>query len=397
MNNQKKDILFILNNLHCGGAEKALISLLHTIDYTHYSVDLLLFKQEGLFLNQLPKQVNLLPEPNNYKYFDMSIKTAILDNLKKGNFNVIYHRILAGFLFKTEKNKALAEQKLWKYLSKTLSPLPKKYDAAIGYLEKTPNYFCVDKVNAKTKIGFIHNDYDMLKMDVTFDYEYIEKFDQVFTVSDTCKHILVKNFPEFAAKFNVMYNIVSAKTIEALANDKISLDNQHKTIITVGRLNKQKGYELAIEACSLLKKARVSVKWYVLGEGEEREPLEKLIKDYDLEDTFFLKGIIENPYPYIKAADVYVQTSRFEGKSIAIDEAKILNKPIVVTSFDTVYDQITHLQNGFIVPLEPTAIAQGIITVFQDYQLRKTIIANLENEQKGNEDEINKILEVIER
>lgn len=396
MHNQKKDILFILNNLHCGGAEKALISLLQTIDYAHYTVDLLLFKQEGLFLNQIPKEVNLLPEPKNYRYFDMSIKTAIIDNLKKGNFKVIYHRILAGFLFKSEKNKALAEQKLWNYLGKTLSPLPKKYDAAIGYLEKTPNYFCIDKVNAKTKIGFIHNDYEMLKMDASLDYNYMKKFDKVFTVSETCKTILIKNFPEFSAKFDVMYNIVSGKTIESLANEGIQLANPHKTIVTVGRLNKQKGYELAIEACSLLKKQGVSLKWYVLGEGEERETLEKLIHDFDVEDSFILKGIIENPYPYVKTADIYVQTSRFEGKSIAIDEAKILNKPIVVTAFDTVYDQITHLHNGFIVPLNPIDIANGIKNVLEDHDLRNSLVVNLQNEKKGNEEEINKILAIIE-
>jgi len=395
MHNQKKDIFFVLNNLHVGGAEKALISLLQTIDYAHYTVDLLLFKQEGLFLNQLPKEVHLLPEPINYKYFDMSIKTAILENLKKGNFKVIYYRILAGFLFKSEKNKALAEQKLWSYLGKTLSPLPKKYYAAVGYLEKTPNYYCIDKVTAKTKIGFIHNDYEMLKMDATIDYEYMKKFDKVFTVSETCKAILIKNFPDFTSKFDVMFNIVSGKTIHALANEKINFDNQHKTIVTVGRLNKQKGYELAIEACSLLKKQGISLKWYVLGEGEERETLEKLIFEFDVEDSFILKGIIENPYPYVKAADVYVQTSRFEGKSIAIDEAKILNKPIVVTAFDTVYDQITHLQNGLIVPLEPIAIANVIQKLLEDEVLSQVLVTNLENERKGNEEEINKILAVI--
>jgi len=397
MTNQKREILFILNNLDCGGAEKALISLLQAIDYSNYSVDLLLFNQKGLFLNQIPKEVNLLPEPKNYKYFDMSIKTAILDNLKKGNFNVIFNRILAGFLFKSENNKALAEQKLWNYLGKTLSPLPKKYDAAIGYLEKTPNYFCIDKVTAKTKIGFIHNDYEMLKMDAEIDYEYMEKFDKVFTVSETCKDILIKNFPEFATKFAVMYNIVSGKTIESLANEKISLEKQYKTIVTVGRLNQQKGYELAIEACSLLKKQGIPIKWYALGEGEERAALEKLIKEFDVVDSFLLKGIVENPYPYVKAADVYVQTSRFEGKSIAIDEAKILNKPIVVTAFDTVYDQINHKQNGLIVPLLSKDIANAIQLLLDDEQLRNSLVSNLQNEQKGNEEEINKLLEVIEK
>jgi len=168
----KKDVLFIMNNLTCGGAEKALISLLQTMDYSRYNVDLYLFKKEGLFMSQLPKEVNLLPEPEFYTYFDMSIKTAVLTNLKSGNLKVVWNRIMAGYLFKTEKNPAVKEQKLWKYLGPCIEPLDKKYDAAIGFLEKTPNYFCADKVQAKVKIGFVNNDYEKLGLDPSIDVPY---------------------------------------------------------------------------------------------------------------------------------------------------------------------------------------------------------------------------------
>ena len=170
----KKKLLFIMNDLSCGGAEKALVSLLNTLDYNLFEVDLFLFKKEGLFLNQVPTEVNILPAPINYPYFDMSIGRAISKNLKSGNFKVILNRLLAGYIYKTTKTKAIAEQKSWKYLRKVLIPLEKKYDVAIGYLEKRPNYFCVDKVNATKKIGFIHNDYNKLKMNAIFDLPYFK-------------------------------------------------------------------------------------------------------------------------------------------------------------------------------------------------------------------------------
>src|SRR4051794_31400716 len=168
----KKNILFVMNNLTCGGAEKALISVLETIDYSMYSVDLFLFKHEGLFFSKIPKQVNLLKEPFEYKYFDMSIKTAIVDSIKKGRMDIALLRLCAGFIFRKEKNRARCEQRVWRYISKTLKNINKKYDAAIGFLEKNPIYFCIDKVNASKKIGFIHTDYDKLKMDPNIDIKY---------------------------------------------------------------------------------------------------------------------------------------------------------------------------------------------------------------------------------
>jgi len=111
MNNPKKELLFVMNNLHCGGAEKALTSLLSSFDYTKYNVDLLLFKKEGLFLNQVPKEVTILPEPQGYHYFDMSLKKAIIQNLRKGRFALIFNRICAGLVLKTQKTNRLPNKK----------------------------------------------------------------------------------------------------------------------------------------------------------------------------------------------------------------------------------------------------------------------------------------------
>ena len=88
-------------------------------------------------------------------------------------------------------------------------------------------------------------------------------------------------------------------------------------------------FDIAIKAAAILVKKGYTIKWYVLGEGEERNTLEQSIKEHNLIANFILLGIKENPYPYINNATIYVQPSRFEGKSLAIDEAKILHKPIL--------------------------------------------------------------------
>lgn len=387
----KKNILFIMSNLECGGAEKALISMLEVFDYSKYNVDLLLFNQKGIFLNKVPKEVNILEEPFGYKYYDMSSKQAITDLLSKGKIKDVVRRLVSMFIYKVEKDSSRCNQRVWKYISNMFGKLEKEYDVAIGYLEGHPIYYCIDNVKAKKKIGFIHNDYDKLGLNPIGDRYYFKYLDKIVTVSNECAEVLKHRFPEYKDRVEIMHNIVSPKVIENMSLENIDLKKENITLVTVGRLNKQKGYDLAIEACKLLIDNGYDLKWYVIGEGNERQELERLIKNYNLEEKFILLGLKENPYPYIKQADIYVQTSRFEGKSIAIDEAKILHKPIVVTNFTTVKDQIHDGINGLIADLDSRAIYKEIEKLIINDRLKETLVQNLIQEYLGNEYEINKL------
>ncbi|PGT96257.1 MULTISPECIES: glycosyltransferase [Bacillus] len=396
----KKKILFIINNLNCGGAEKALVSLLENMNYSMYNVDLFLFKHEGVFFNKIPKQVNLLEEQLEYQYFDMPIKKAIVECIKSRRVDVAVARICAGYIFKSEKNRTRCEQRVWKYLSKGLKHLDQNYDVAIGYLEKSPIYFVVDKVKAKKKIGWIHTNYSNSGMDCNFDNVYFEQLDNIITVSEECAKSLEENFEHLKYKIKSIYNIVSPNLISELSNvnsiDNCMSDKSYVNILTVARLSSEKGIDMAIESCKQLVNKGYKIRWYVLGEGREREALEKRIESEKLEGVFKLLGIKENPYPYIRESDIYVQPSRYEGKSIAIDEAKILQKPIVVTNFSTAKDQIRNEENGVIVEMDSTAIFNGIKRIIDDGNLRDRLINNLSKENLGTESEIEKIYELIE-
>lgn len=387
----KKSVLFVMNNLRCGGAEKALISLLETIDYSAYEVDLFLLKHDGLFMSKIPAQVNLLAEPPEYSYYDMPAKRAALDCLKRGKWGVALNRMRAGAIYKTEADSVRCEQRVWKYIARSLADIRKPYDIAVGYLEKNPIYFCIDKVNARKKIGFIHNDYDKLGMDPRLDEPYFAKLDHLVTVSEECGHILRSRFPALASKVEVMHNIVSPAAITKLSQEPVDWKGKAIKLVSVGRLNRQKGFELAVESCKELVSRGYPVEWYIIGEGEERGRLEQMVDEYGLRGVFVLHGMKENPYPYMKEADIYVQPSRFEGKSIAIDEAKILGKPIVVTNFNTAKDQITDRQNGLIVDMNPQSVFAGIRSLIDDEQLRHRLSDNLSREALGTESEINKL------
>jgi len=386
----KKKLLFVMNNLHCGGAENSLVSMLQFLDYTKYDVHLLLFKKEGFFLNNIPKAVVVLDPIIEFTYFDGPFLKTILKAILKFRFDIVFARI-ALVLLKNEKNKAAREQKFWKYLSFCLPKLKGNYDVAIGFLEKTPNYYVVDKVSAKKKIGFIRTDYQAMGMLSSIDLPYFEKLHYILTNSINAQNSLLKIFPKFSYKIAMIENFFSEETINFMSKENIELPQSDLNIVSIGRLHEVKGFDLAIEACSYIVQSGINVKWYVLGEGLERNNLTELINKYNLKNNFILLGLKDNPYPYLKLADIYAQTSLFEGKSRAVEEAKILKKLILVTNYPSVKDQITHLVNGYVVGLDAKEIANGIIVLFKDQILKKALQTNL----KLNLIDNNKHLDVL--
>ncbi|MFD0961405.1 glycosyltransferase [Paenibacillus chungangensis] len=397
----KKKLLFIIPSLAAGGGERSLINLLSYIDYEQYEVDLHLMNHEGIFLELLPGEVNLLPLSEGYLRFSQPIGRSVADHLKQGELSLALNRMLFSLNNRARGNVSVKEQAGWKYVSPSLRNLQHEYDAAIGYLEKSSIYFCVDKVKAKKKIGWIHNDYDKLGMNPSFDNRYFGGLDHIVTVSEECACVLKRRFPQYQHKVSVLYNIISPTMINnmvALTDESMYQRKDNETVVlSIGRLHEQKNFKLAILACKELKDRGCSVQWYVIGEGDERDQLVQLINENNLTSNFHLLGLKTNPYPYIAQADLYVQTSRYEGKSVAIDEAKILKKPIVITNFSTAHDQLADGLEGIIAEMTPTAVANAIEEIISSETLRGKFSANLSRLSLGTEDEINKLYSLIGR
>ncbi|KPL57777.1 glycosyltransferase [Rossellomorea vietnamensis] len=396
----KKNLLFVIPSLEVGGGEKSLVNLLAQIDYDLYNVDLFLFNHSGLFLKLVPQSVRILGMQNNYHVFTQSLIKSICSFILKGKVNMAFNRLMFSTKNRILKNKAISEQYSWRNLSSSLNGLEKQYDLAIGYLEKSSIYFVVDKVIAKKKVGWIHTNYSSSGMDSNFDYSFFKKLDTIVTVSEECRKSIEENFKELEKKIRVIKNIVSPNVIKTLSNEKIYIEDETKNksinIITVARLSYEKGLDLAISACEKLIINGYKVQWMVLGEGKERSKLEELIKAKGLTKNFKLMGNKENPYPFIKNSDIYVQPSRYEGKSIALDEAKILNKPIVTTNFETAVDQILHEVNGLLVDISEQGLFSGVERLLNNKQLRDKFIFNLSKEKLGTEEEISKLYELLE-
>ena len=389
----KKQLLFIMPDLGSGGAEKSLTTLLNLFDYEAYDVDLFLFRRQGLFLPNVPPQVNVTDGGKDYELFDGSASACIKSSIKKLNFSLAANRIKYIAALKSGNKTAT-----WGCIKKVLYRTDKHYDVAVAYLEGNSIYYCVDCVDADVKIGYIHNDYNGLGLDKNFDRRYFEKLDYLVSVSDECVNVLKENFPEYENKIKLMLNIVSPTVLKSLGNDNAEeyKNTKAKKLLTVGRFSSQKGYDMAVAAADILNRKGYDFRWFAIGKGQLEEQIKEQIKSLGLEEKFILLGEKSNPYPYINNCDVYVQPSYFEGKSIAIDEAKIFAKPIVCTSFPTVYDQLTDGETALLAEINAESIAAKIEMLLKDDSLCKTLSDNLKKEKAGNEEEIDKFYQLLE-
>lgn len=395
----KKKLLFVMPSLAAGGGEKSLVTMLSHIDFDRYEVDLFLFSREGIFLDALPKEVRLLDSQSIFDAFMLPLFQSVKTLCASGRIRLAYSRIRYTLRNKFRSGSSVTEQHSWKYMASALDPLEQKYDAAIGFLEKSSTYFCVDKVKADKRIGWVHIDYDKLGMDAEFDKPYFGQLDHIVTVSEECEDILKRRFPECVRKISTIYNIVSPTIIQRLGEqhtgDVYGRRAGETILLTVGRLHAQKGLPIAIEACARLIANGYYIRWFVIGEGEERAALQELIRKYGLEDRFVLLGLRANPYPYIRQCDIYAQPSRFEGKSIAIDEAKIMHKPIVVTNFSTAKDQIRDGVSGLIASMDADGVASAIARLIDKPELAQHLTRELSAEKLGTEEEIHKLYKLV--
>ena len=376
-----------------GGAEKSLISLLYELNPEKYDIDLFLFQHQGKWLSKLPAYVNLLPIPQKYKYFDSSFLETMVENFKKGNLRLMLDRIRFTINNTSQKPPAVKEQINWKFIKNHIEPLQQKYDAAFGFLEKTPNYFVIDKVVAKKKILAVMTDYRALEMDRNIDAPYFQKADAITVLSGESKATLEEVFPEFSNKILLLENMISEKEILSAAQEEINDFPQNEfTIVSVGRLDPVKLHEQGVEVMKELKHRNLKFKWLVIGEGPLKNKVEQRISEYQLQNEILLLGTRENPYPYIKKADVFLHLSKFEGYGIAIAEARILKKCIVLNDFTTASSHIKNGFDGVITSLNPVEIAEEIEKLILDENLRKKYEQNV----SFDKDFAQKILKKIE-
>ena len=375
-----KKIVFVIESLHLGGAEKSLITLLQHLDYQQYDVSLILFNTGGLFLNQVPSEVHIIQKSTP--------QLSILSRL--------YYKILRKLKRATYHNAQL----FWPLIKKEFVLETINYDVGIAYNQGLVSYYVADFIKATKKYAWLNTDYKKAGYNIHFDYPFYEKFDKIIAVSTEAKSSLANELQKVQKEVPIVIikDITDKKRVTDLGNKKqeVSFASNKLNIVTIGRLAKPKGLDLAIASCKILIDKGYAVNWYVVGEGGEREYLENLIKENQLSASFFLLGATENPYTYMKNCDIYVQTSLFEGLGLTVIEASYLNKPIVATNFDTIYGIIQDEETGLIAQMNPESIASKIERLILEESLRTSFSNNLAKlENKDKEESLQKINKLL--
>lgn len=397
----KPRIIILMHYLELGGAEMALIGLLHALDPKRVDVDLFIYSHQGPLMQYIPEWVNLLPEVPAYSVIEKPMTEA----LRKGHAMVVGARVLAKLQHSRYiKNADIKgdDGSIMQYIGDCVTPFlpsinPKiEYDLCISFL--TPHNIGRDKVRAKKRLAWIHTDYSTVHFNAKKELPVWGVYDYIASISNEVTNSFVKTFPSLKNKIIQIENILSNEFVNKRALEfDASTEFQGKlNLLSIGRFCTAKNYDNVPDICRRMIEVGIDLTWYIIGYGGSEALIRQKIQEAGMQERVILLGRKDNPYPYIKACDIYVQPSRYEGKSVTVREAQMLGKPVVVTNYPTAASQINSGVDGVIVPLDNEGCAQGLAEFIQDRELQAKIIDYLKSHDFSGEAEVEKLYQFLD-
>lgn len=350
----KKRVLFINGHLNTGGVEKSLLDILRHIDLERYQVDVLLLEDLGDYVSEVPARINvrLFDLHNTYGTVVGSIKRCI----KEKDWKCLWIRIV--FLL----TKWFGRDKL-KWIRKTIFG-DIEYDCVVGFRPGIATELSAYAVHGKRKLCWWHHGEFNLNEGQAREYLMAcNRMNCVITVSNGCAEMLKQHFPTLREKLIVIPNMLDIADITEKANEYIPYEKQKgiRDIVTVGRLSPEKHVANAVYAAAELKKNEIAeFRWFIVGDGEEKENLERLVIENHLEKQVFFTGKKTNPYPYIKYSDLLVHTSYVESQCLAVLEAMALGVPCVITESIGPKEFAVNEENCILAEKNPGSLVEGI-------------------------------------
>lgn len=368
-----------------GGVEKELLTLLKYFDYSQNEVTvLILYKSDEKIISEIPSEVKVINLDINKDYYCSDVGTIIKRRIKRGKFfeaiSVMIKRLLN--LEVSHTAISLAE----------LNVPNDIYDVAVCFHVHSPIMikYVATKINAKKKIGWMHNDFATSGFRIQNTMKYLNKFDELVAVSNRVKDEFVQLCPAYSGKVSVAHNIVDEDEITTLSlqipEDSYFTD-KHIKLLSIGRFTAQKGFDIAIKIARILRDKGVDFHWYLIGHGDEKKLYTKLISEYKLDDVFIILEEKTNPYPYIANCDIYVQPSRHEAWGLVVHEARVLHKPILISKFAGSDEQIVNGETGYIVPISnQDKFTERLEKLILDQEDRARLETNLRMDSGSKED-----------
>ena len=307
-----------------------------------------------------------------------------------------YHELLTG-------NARKMDSSVFQFVADAVEPyLPPlkflgEYDLAISFM--TPHNIVLNKVYAKKKLAWIHTDYSTIHVNVDKELPVWSGYDNIVSISPDCTRSFLKTFPTLENKIIEIENILSPGFVRSQAS-LLDVSNEMfcdgLKLLSVGRYTTAKNYDNVPDiARRMVLAGFTDFCWYIIGFGADEGLIRQRIVEAGMQDHVILLGKKSNPYPYIKACDIYLQPSRFEGKSVTVREAQILCKPVIVTNYPTSRSQIQDGVDGIIVPMDNDECANGIVGALNNQDLLNSISSYLSAHDYGNECEVERIYALL--
>ena len=398
----KRNILFAIHYLELGGAEISLIGLLKALDYSKVNVDLFVYSHRGELMKEIPAQVNLLPEIPQYAQIERPMKEV----LKDCYWRIALARLRAKRQFAryTRKTHPVDGSAIFAYVARQVTPLlppiqpDKEYDLAVSFL--APHDIVLEKVRARKKVCWVHTDYTKIDIDTDLEGPVWSRFDHIAAVSDAVSEAFLTRFPALREKMVTLPNILSPEWIRSRAeafrvDDEMPQEPGVTRLLSIGRFTVAKNFANVPDICRRIRETGIAIRWYLIGYGGEEDLIRERISEAGMEQDVRILGKKENPYPYLKACDVYVQPSRFEGNSVSVREAQILGKPVVVTAYPTVSSQIENGVDGVIVPMDNAGCASALAVLVSEPEKQDFLSSNLQDRDYGNEEAVETLMALI--
>ena len=347
----KKHILFIDGPLGGGGAERVLIDILHNIDYSLYDVDLAVICRKGILMDEVPPQVNIIELWSGY-----TIGYKISLRLSKW--------LRCNWLLSRKMNSSI---------------LRRNYDIEISFLEGMPTKLGALRKTDARKVAWVHVDLDRFRYETSQFYpgEEIQAYnnmDVIVSVSKDCNDAFSRRFPNCYTEKRVIYNPVDRARIELLAQEYNVANTENKfTVISVGRITSQKCPSRMLEIARLSNEADLPIRFKWIGDGPLRQSMETMRDNMGLHDIVEFTGFIKNPFPHIKAADILMVTSDFEGFCLVLCEAMCLGVPVISTRTTGPSEIIGKNEYGILTDFSPSSMFKTLHTLFCNPELRQSI------------------------
>jgi len=355
-----KKIVIFLPSIQHGGIQRSLVEALNVVDTTKYDITIYAYSHSNPLAESLPEDVKVIIDTDKSHY------------VRKPRSVFLHIAWLFAKICRNKKNIEKISGKIKDYIHKEKAKYPaKKYfpqgvDVAISYAMGLCTQMAVN-IKADRRYVFFHSSNPNFHRDLSD--EYFKEFDNIIAVGENVQEMLKENFPQEKEKIGLIKNYIAPDNIEKLADEytvATNTDDERIIITSVIRVDKEKGADLVVATAARLKEWGLLFKWYIVGDGAQRDEIEAQIQINNLMEEVVITGYKDNPYPYIKACDIFIHPTYEESFGLAIVEALILGKTVISTKTMGAEEVLNNGEFGFLVPINSKAIADAVTEVVDD-------------------------------